>query len=163
MPQVKTSASTKSRKKTDPNEVVSKRPSRADAYDLIAKMMEYEDAAKARGMDFAASRFRMLTTAERDFCRAELIADYIRLSVGNMGNTPGYFDAALDSYCVKICDMAIPSHELIGTYLASIDIVTKDENINKSPELEAAVRGTMGAVLQMCVTKLGEKSLPIGI
>lgn len=163
MPQVKSSVSAKPRKQANQNGTATKRPVRADAYDLIARMMQYEDAAKKRGLSFAASRFRMLTNAERDFCRAELIADYIRLSVGALNNTTASFEAALDAYCTKICDMAIPSHELIGTYLASVDIITKDEGIARSPELEAAVKGTMNAVLQGCLAKLGEKSAPIGI
>lgn len=121
-------------------------------------MLEYEGAALQRGIDLTSGRFKMLTSAERDFHRSELIADYIRLSVGNLGNTPGYYEATLDSFCAKICDMEIPSHELIGTYLAAVEIVSQEKRLNSIPHFEDAVRRTMIAVLQGCVETLGKKA-----
>jgi len=129
-----------------------------DGRDLIGKMLDYEAAAHAKGIDVTSGRFEMLTVSERQFYRAELIADYIRLSAGNMGNTQGYFDAALEAFCRKICDMAIPSHELIGTYLAALDLVTKEDNLLEIPALDDAVKRTMSQVLQSCVDELGRRA-----
>ncbi len=129
-----------------------------DGHDLIGKMLEYEAAAHAKGIDVSSGRFEMLTVSERQFYRAELIADYIRLSAGNMGNTQGYFEAALTAFCRKICDMAIPSHELIGTYLATLDLVTKEDELLELPALEDAVKRTMSQVLQACVAELGQRA-----
>lgn len=137
-----------------PAAVTAPRPTAAEAKDLINKMMEYEAAALSKGTNSAHGRFEMLTASERQFYRAELIADYIRLSAGNMGNTKGYYDAALNSFCSKICEMSIPSHELIGTYLAAVDIVGKEDY----PELVDAVRRTMICVLAGCVEQMHEKS-----
>lgn len=120
--------------------------------------MEYEAAATQRGVNSAHGRFEMLTASERQFYRAELIADYIRLSAGNMGNTKGYYDAAFGVFCSKICEMSIPSHELIGTYLASVDIVNKEKDLADVPSLADAVRRTMLDVLTGCVAKLKEQA-----
>lgn len=129
----------------------------ADGRDLIGKMLDYEAAAHAKGIDVSSGRFEMLTVSERQFYRAELIADYIRLSAGNMGNTQGYFDAALEAFCRKICDMAIPSHELIGTYLAALDLVTHEDKLLEVPALEDAIKRTMSHVLKSCVDELGRR------
>ncbi len=143
MPQLKTKNPT-----VDiPSAVRATKPTAAEARNLINKMMEYESAALNMGTKSAHGRFEMLTASERQFYRAELIADYIRLSAGNMGNTKGYYDATLSSFCSKICEMSIPSHELIGTYLAAVDIVSKEDY----PELVDAVRRTMISVLAGCV------------
>lgn len=143
MPQLKTKNPT-----VDiPSVVNATKPTAAEARNLINKMMEYESAALNMGAKSAQGRFEMLTASERQFYRAELIADYIRLSAGNMGNTKGYYDATLSSFCSKICEMSIPSHELIGTYLAAVDIVSKEDY----PELVDAVRRTMISVLAGCV------------
>ena len=158
MPQVKTKASSKPGKSS-----VSAGPgfqyrTTADVHELISKMLEYEDTAKAQGLDLASGRFKMLTNSERQFHRAELIADYIRLSVGSLGNTPGYFDATLESFCSKICDMEIPSLELMGTYLAATDISEQEERLKSIPTFQDAVRRAMMSVLQTCVEKLRVKS-----
>ena len=137
---------------------VSQRPTLTDARELITMMMDYEAAARDRGISLASGRFEMLTASERQYYRAELIADYIRLSAGNLGNTQGYYDAALKDFCEKVCDMRIASHELIGTYLASVEIVCNEENLNSIPGLNEAVRCTMIAVLQNCVFVMREKS-----
>lgn len=135
-----------------------KKPSAAEARDLINKMMDYEAAAAQRGLSSSQGRFEMLTASERQFYRAELIADYIRLSAGNMGNTKGYYDATFSTFCSKICEMSIPSHELIGTYLASVDIVNKEESLADVPNLADAVRRTMIDVLAGCVAKLKKQA-----
>ncbi len=124
------------------------------ALDLIRMMLEYEGALKKCGADAVPSRFSMVTTSEREFLRAELIADYIRLSIGNLGNTAGYFDAALADFCAKICDMVVPSLELVGTYLASVEIVSTTRRLSRIPNFEQAVRRTMIQVLRGCVNLL---------
>lgn len=131
-----------------------KHPTLMDACDLIGVMLDYEATARKKGIDLASGRFSMLTASEREFLHAELIADYIRLSAGNMGNTPGYFDAALDEFCSKVRDMELTSHELIGTYLASVDVVTNSDHLSKVPGLIEAVRSTMITALQGCVELL---------
>lgn len=128
-----------------------------DASNLIGTMLDYEAAARRKGIDLASGRFSMLTASEREFLRAELVADYIRLSAGNMGNTPGYFDASLVDFCARVCDMELTSHELIGTYLAAVDIVTKSEHLSQVSGLIDAVRGTMIIALQGCVELLGSR------
>ena len=89
----------------------------------------------------------MLTASEQQSLRAELVADYIRLSSGNTGRQPGYYDATLANFCDKICHAELPSHELIGTYLAATDIVNEKD----IAWLKDAVRTTMVEVLQSCV------------
>lgn len=155
MPQLKTKVLTTS---STASGSTHRKPSAAEARDLINKMMEYEAAALERGVNSALGRFEMLTASERQFYRAELIADYIRLSAGNMGNTKGYYDAAFSIFCSKICEMSIPSHELIGTYLASVDIVNKEKNLVDVPNLADAVRRTMIDVLAGCVGKMKEQA-----
>ncbi|MCE5322962.1 hypothetical protein LLG46_06570 [bacterium] len=155
MPQLKTKAPTTSSAVSGPT---LRKPSAAEARDLINKMMEYEAAALERGVNSTRGRFEMLTASERQFYRAELIADYIRLSVGNMGNTKGYYDAAFNIFCSKICEMSIPSHELIGTYLASVDIVNKEKGLADVPNLADAIRRTMIDVLAGCVGKMKEQA-----
>jgi hypothetical protein len=130
----------------------------ADGRELISKMLEYETAAQKKGLDLSCGQFEMLTASERQFYRAELIADYIRLSAGNMGNTQGYFDAALAAFTHKVCDMAIPSHELIGTYLAAVDLVDKEEKLVEVPALKDTVKRTMMQVLQSCVAELSRRA-----
>lgn len=116
--------------------------------------MEYETAARDSGISLGKGRFEMLTASERNFYRAELIADYIRLSVGNTSNTQGYFNAALDSFCEKICAMNIPSHELVGTYLAAVDLGAEDEYLKSVPDLGESIRRTMPVVLKRCCDML---------
>ena len=160
MPQVKTKSITKPRKTFTATTTAPQRPTPTDARELMTTMMDYEAAARAQGISIASGRFEMLTASERQFYRAELIADYIRLSAGNMGNTQGYYDAALKDFCNKVCDMRIASHELIGTYLAAVDIVASEESLNSIPALSEAVRGTMIAVLQHCVDVMHQRTMP---
>ncbi|MHB9037856.1 MAG: hypothetical protein ACYC64_14455 [Armatimonadota bacterium] len=155
MPQLKTKSSFT---KTSALASAIRKPNAAEARDLIDKMMAYESASLERGVNPGSGRFEMLTASERQFYRAELIADYIRLSAGNMGNTQGYYDAALGSFCSKICDMGIPSHELIGTYLAAVDIVSKEESLSDLTDLADAVRRTMIGVLECCVEIMTEQA-----
>lgn len=160
MPQVKCHNQTQSHSKVDSAAVI-QRPTLADARDLIGKMLDYEAAALNQGIDLAASRFTQLTTAERQLLRAELIANYIRLSSGDTSGTS--FAAALHRFCSKICSMSVPSHELIGTYLAALDIVTADEYAGWSPSLVEAIRCMMTTVLQGCVDYLQEKAKPVNL
>lgn len=151
MPQLKTRTSARPRDKDESPKVASKQPTPADARDLIGRMLDYEATAKQNGLNLASGRFEMLTASERQFLRAELVADYIRLSAGNMGNTPGYYDATIESFCSKICDLRIPSHELMGTYLAAVEVVSTEDRLNQIPELGESVRRTMLSVLEACV------------
>jgi hypothetical protein len=157
VPQVKAKGQTGSGKVTTHNETAN-RPTLVDARELIDKMLDYEAAAQIQGLNLSSGRFEMLTASERQFYRAELIADYIRLSAGNMGNTQGYYDAALDAFTSKICDMKIPSHELIGTYLAAVDLVAREDHLSSVPGLGDAVRRTMPDVLQACVNEMGQRT-----
>jgi len=129
-------------------------PTLTDACDLIGVMLEYETTARAKGIDLSLGRFAMLTASERQVLRAELVADYIRLSAANAGKPAESFDAALQAFCSKVCDMSLPSHELIGTYLAAVDVVTKGDYLSKVDGLIEAVRRTMITVLQACVEML---------
>ena len=170
MPQVKTKAPTKKIAHSDTdtkkgvNNLLSKplrnsavaaaviqHPTLTDACDLIGIMLDYETTARAKGIDLTSGRFAMLTASERQVLRAELVADYIRLSAGSTCKNPGYFDAALEGFCSKICEMHLPSHELIGTYLAAVDVVSKGEYLSQVNGLIDAVRRTMITVLQTCV------------
>ncbi|MCE5198943.1 MAG: hypothetical protein ABFD54_14445 [Armatimonadota bacterium] len=158
MPQVKTKNLVKPNKRAAATVSAVKQTTSTDAHNLISKMLDYEAAARNRGLHQSPGRFEMLTASERQFYRAELIADYIRLSAGKMGDTQAYFDSTLDNFCTKICDMGVPSHELIGTYLAAVDIVSKEEPLNKIPALIDAVRSTMITVLQSCVESMGARA-----
>lgn len=120
-------------------------------------MREYEQACSKAQPDLSSSRFAMLTSAEREFYRAELIGDYIKLSIGNLGGTPSYYAATLKTFCAKICDMAVPSIELAGTYLAAVEITSNTRRYSRIPLLKEAVRRTMMAVLQGCVALMNER------
>ncbi len=121
-------------------------------------MLNYESSARAAGSDLQMGRFGMLTASERQMLRAELVAEYIRLSaVNNAGNANDQFDDALEDFCSKISDMSIPSYELIGTYLAAVDVVTKGDQLSKVPGLVDAVRKTMITVLHGCVETMKRK------
>ncbi len=158
MPQVKAKREIKSPKPIRPREVALPEPVSTNAFELISTMLDYESAAQKSGTDLASGRFKMLTASERDFCRAELIADYIRLSIGNLGDTPGYYEAAMDNFCSKVCDMMIPSHELIGTCFAATEIVSEDERYASIPNFIESVRHTMIPVLQTCVRVIETKT-----
>ncbi len=134
-----------------------RQPTLMDACDLIGTMLEYEATARKKGIDLSSGRFSMLTASEREFLHAELVADYIRLSAGNMGNTPGYFDSGLKEFCARVCDMELTSHELIGTYLAALDVVAQSEHLSQVPGLVQAVRETMITALQGCVELLSTR------
>lgn len=157
MPEVKTKNPTKPRKNPAVAAAVIQHPTLTDACDLIGMMLDYETTARSRGIDLTSSRFTMLTSSERQVVRAELVADYIRLCSGNMGKTPGYFDSELEAFCSKICDMNVPSHELIGTYLAAVDIVTKGDYPSQVSGLIESVRRTMITVLHGCVERMRVK------
>jgi hypothetical protein len=148
---VKTKVPVKPRRNSAVAAAVIQHPTLTDACDLIGVMLEYETAARSKGVDLSMGRFAMLTASERQLLRAELVADYIHLSAGNTGKTANSFDAALEAFSSKICDMHLPSHELIGTYLAAVDVVTKGDYLNKVGGLIDAVRRTMITVLQACV------------
>ena len=132
-------------------------PVASDARELIGRLLDYEAAAK-RGENTTSGQFVMLTASERQFLRAELVADYIRLCAGNLGNTPGYFEAALTSFCDKICGMNMPSHELIGTYLAAIEAAKTEDEIAVVPGLADSIRSTIMVVLRNCISILEQKS-----
>jgi|GEM_PF-1175748 len=129
-----------------------------DVHSLINQILEYEDTAKEQNIDFTASRFRMLTATERDFLRAELVADFIRLSAGNTGKTPVYFDTGLFSFCTKVCELQLASTEIMGTYLAALEVAREDKLAEKMNELEALLKKTMVTVLQTCVEMLANKT-----
>ncbi len=155
MPQAtKTKVPTKPRRNSAVAAAVIQHPTLTDACDLIGVMLEYETAARAKGIDLSQGRFAMLTASERQVLRAELVADYVRLSASNMGEAADSFDAAMRAFCSKVCDMSLPSHELIGTYLAAVDVVTKGDYLSKVGGLIEAVRRTMITVLQTCVEML---------
>lgn len=158
MPQVRTKSHIKTHEATASKRSTQPQPNPGDAHGLISKMLEYEAAAHKQGINLSSGRFEMLTASERQFYRAELVADYIRLSAGNLGNTQCYFDSALAAFCDKICDMNIPSHELIGTYLAAVDLVSKEDKLIDMPALKDAVKNTMMQVLQSCVSEMAHRA-----
>jgi hypothetical protein len=136
----------------DRTDVILARPKSSDAHDLICALLDYESAARKQGLDLGSGRFGMLTLSEREFCRAELVADYIRLSAGAIADTSFHDEASLASFCEKIRDMEMPSHELIGTYLAAADVMHRDKRLSGMPSLSDSMRRTMISVLQHCVT-----------
>jgi hypothetical protein len=129
-----------------------------DTQNLIGKLLNYEETARVNKIDFNSSRFKMLTASERDFLRAELVCDYIRLSAGNTEMTQGYFDAALFDFCTKICDVQIPTFDLMGTYLASLDVIKEDKLEKRLPGLTDNAKRTIHVVLQTAVEMLAHKT-----
>ena len=158
MPQARTKSITKVDPSPAKTATTATPPTSSEVHELISKMLEYEETSKKVWTDPSSSRFAMLTKAEREFYRAELIGDYIRLSIGNIGNTPGYYEATLRGFCAKICDMAVPSIELVGTYLAAVEIVDTTRRYSRIPLFKEAVRRTMLAVLQGCVALMDERN-----
>jgi hypothetical protein len=148
VPQLRTKVSSKSRKLSQDAE--REQTVASDIHALLAKMVDYEETALKNGIDVTTSRFKMLTASERDYVRAELVADYIRLSAGNTGRTPGYYDAALVEFCSKICDMELSSQELLGTYLAALNIIVEDRLTDQIPDLNKIASKCMIDVLHMC-------------
>lgn len=130
----------------------------ADVQSLISQILEYEDTAKENDIDFTASRFRMLTATERDFLRAELVADFIRLSAGNTGKTPVYFNTGLFGFCTKICDLQLASAEIMGTYLAALEVNKEDMLSKQIAGFDGLLKKTMLMVLETCVEMLANKT-----
>ena len=101
-------------------------PDKTAVHDLIARMLDFEAVARERGIDFSKGRFRNLTPAQRQLFCAELTGDYIILSAGRAGLTDGNYSDELARFCSKILQTQVPSHELLGTYLAAVEIISKD-------------------------------------
>jgi hypothetical protein len=158
LPQLRANGSTRPRKGASQKPGDSPHPTVTEVHELIGRMLEYEDIARDRGVNLASGRFRMLTKSERQFYRAELIADYIRLAICNLGDTPDQFSAHLETFCDKVCEMEVPSLELMGTYLASVDIVSQEERLSSIPELGESVRRTIISVLQSSVARLRDRT-----
>lgn len=153
MPEVKTRSSSNQQTVT-PRKLTVKRVEPANAHGLISKMLQYESAATKQGIDLASGRFRMLTSSEREFYRAELIADYVRLCAANLAASANRFDASLDNFCSRVCEMQVPSHELIGTLLAAGDLMSE----RAAPAAIESARDVMMLVLQGCTQILAEKT-----
>jgi len=156
VPQLRTKVSSKAKKPSQRSG--SGQTVGSDIHALLAKMVDYEEVALQNGIDLSTSRFKMLTASEREYIRAELVADYIRLSAGNTGRTPGYYDAALVEYCSKICEMELSSQELLGTYLAALNVIVEDRLTDQIPDLNKLASKCMMDVLQMCCQILVSKS-----
>ncbi len=148
MPQLKAKVFSKSKKPT--RRVEHSHAVGSDTHALLAKMVDYEETALQNGIDLSTSRFQMLTASEREYIRAELVADYIRLSAGNTGRTPSYYDAALVEFCSKICEMELSSQELLGTYLAALNVIVEDKLTEQIPELHKLAGKCMIDVLETC-------------
>lgn len=127
---------------------ISARKHVTSVYSIISRMLEYEDAARKNNINFNSCRFKMLTASERDFLRAELVADYIRLCAANTGNTPGFYDSALYSFCAKICELELPTNEVLGTYLAAQEVAEEEHLEDQIPNMNEIVKKTMFSVLQ---------------
>ena len=54
--------------------------------------------------------------------------------------------------------MSFLSYELIGTYLAAVDVVTKGDQLSQMPGLAEAARKTMVTVLHGCVETMKRKT-----
>ena len=150
MPQAKTKNLAKSQKQIE-LKGIPETPTSRDNRGLVGTLHDYEDSLRKQGHSNCSDRFSMLTASERDYIRAELVADFIRLSVGNMGNTPVYYKSAIKKFCAKICEMEVPSFELIGTYFAALSAADTEEILKNSPKIKDAIRKTIPEALQMCV------------
>lgn len=130
----------------------------ADVQSLLNRIMAYEETARECGFDYTASRFKMLTTSEQEYLRAELVADLIRLSAANTGRTPVFFDTSLMGFCSKICDLGLPTTELLGTYLAAQEIAREDLLKKKISGFDNLLNKTMQAAMQTCADMLTNKT-----
>lgn len=131
----------------------------ADIRALVERLMRYEDELKKHQIDTASSRFYMLSAAEQDFLRAEMVGDFIRLSAGNLGTTPVFFSTGLYRFCNKISDLRLPSIEIMGTYLAALEISKQDKLEDKIKDFDRLLKSTMQQVLQNCIEILESKTL----
>lgn len=154
MPQVKTKTVKTTRKTIKPSSNIR---NNEDVKDIIMKLADFEQKAFESKIDFASGRYKLLTNSERDYLRAELIADVIRLTAGNTGQTPVFFDTSLFNFCAKITDMEIPSNELLGTYLAALEIVREDNIEEKIPGFDALMQTTMKTILNTCLEMLANR------
>ena len=155
---VKTKGSSRSGKDAASGETAVQAPALTDAHQLLGRMLEYEEAARQAGVNAASGPFKMLSSSERQLHRAELIADYIRLAIGSLAATTDHYEAALASFCAKICETELPSLELLGTYLAAVDIGSQEDRLARMPSFDEAIKRTMITVLQTCVRMLQEKA-----
>ncbi|MDH7601876.1 MAG: hypothetical protein QHI38_06985 [Armatimonadota bacterium] len=119
-------------------------------YELIARMIAYEDDARKHGVTLASGRFQQLSASERQLFRAELIAEYIRLAIRRLDPERTDFESALEAFCKKICETEVPSLELMGTFLAALDIASRDDRLNNLPEVRESLQRTMVLALQRC-------------
>lgn len=149
MPQAK-------KRKTANSEEESTKPILA-VQNLINQILDYEDTAREQDIDLTSGKFRILTATERDYLRAELVRDFIRLSAGNTGRTPVFFESSMQSFCTKVCDLQLPSAEIMGTYLAATEIAKEDALSKQLPGFEALLLQTMLTVLTTCAEMLSRK------
>ncbi len=147
MPKVK-SRSTKTNKKAET--IHHNRPSLPEARNLIGRMIEYESAAAKKGINFKSSRYAMLTNSETQMIRAELVSEYIRLCMKNIKEKQDSSSPQMVEFCSKICDLEIPSHELLGTYLAALETAYEEELLQRIPKLDESLRRTVIDVLNNC-------------
>jgi hypothetical protein len=159
VPQLKTKCTSKSGKSGQSRTSDSAKLIAGGVHDLIGRMQDYERAARKQGIDLASGRFKMLTNAECQFHRAELIADYIKLSISNLGRTQVQFESNLELFCAKVCDMQVPSVELMGTYLAAAQIASEEDRLNQMPGFDDAMRRTIATVLETCAEMIGSRGL----
>lgn len=139
------------------------RTTMTQARELLCTLVDYENAARLRGLDLTTSRFRKLTASERELLRAELIAEYIRLSVSSTGKASERHEEIMAGFCEKICSLGLPSHELLGTYLAAIDVVVGDKRFAGLDWLVDAVRSTMPAAMKNCAELIKDRSQELGL
>lgn len=157
MPQAKTKCPIKPQKQLELKGIPEK-PAARDNRGLVGILQDYEDSLRGLSVNNASDRFTMLTATERDYIRAELVADFIRLSVGNLGNTPVYYRSALKNFCSKICEMEVPSFELIGTYFASLSAADTEDVLKQCSGIKDAIRKTIPEALKLCVSITKKRS-----
>ena len=127
-----------------------------DTENLISAMLDYEAAARESGVDFASGRFKKLSVRKRQSVHAELVAEYIRLSAAMSGVDRCEEEA--EAFCSTVCELEMPSHEMLGTYLAALRVVSKDKRLKAIPLLNKALIDAFPRVLRICVSRMKSRS-----
>ncbi|MGQ9454851.1 MAG: hypothetical protein ACUVRS_05525 [Armatimonadota bacterium] len=129
-------------------------PTTQEVYELITELISYENVAREQGIDLSSGQFKDLSMPEKRLIRADLISDYIRLAIRRLDPSRTDFEPALEDFCGKLLEMEVPSIELMGTFLAALDIVAQDDRLNHLQPLRKALCETMVTALQKCTQTL---------
>jgi|YNPNPStandDraft_1061719.scaffolds.fasta_scaffold00236_30 hypothetical protein len=124
---------------------------RPDTQVLLERLLNYESKR-------VLSEPRPMSASEREMLRAELVRDFVCFAeMAIQGKTPAK-SKAISVFVRKLAELAIPSHELLGTYLAAINVLYERHPDQAARTLNDAARNTIIYLLDGCAAYLARSS-----